>query len=292
MNFINYLKYFLFWIGYFIVARLLFIIYHLSNTQSIGFKNIIGAFSHGILLDFSATGYFSVAPFILFSFSFLFNRKEIFGGVVKIYTIILILISSSLIATDLELFKNWGYRIDDTFLKYLLSPNEMAASVSSYPVLLLFSIFLIFAFVSIYIFNKFILKKRKYTEGGQNDLPVAKSSINIKEVGKRVFLFLLGALLTLALILPIRGGWQLAPVNQSAVYFSEKAFANYAAINPIWNFFVSVFEKTSENNNPYIYFPENEAITTMNGLFSDSSKTTESSLISFKIPKYSESDLR
>ncbi len=261
MNFSKYIKYFFFWVGYFLIARLIFVLYDFDNTQDIGFQNIIAVFTHGIRLDLSAAGYFSVIPFILFSFSFLFKRKENFGGVIKIYTLLFILISSGLIAADLELFKNWGYRIDDTFLKYLMSPNEAAASVSSYPVFTLVLIFLIFSIVSIYIFNKKVLKNESNTEGGNFSF------------GKRILYFLVGLVGTVGLILPIRGGWQLAPVNQSAVYFSDKPFANYAAINPIWNFFVSVFEKTSEDKNPYAYFPENEAIATLKGLFADSSST-------------------
>jgi phosphoglycerol transferase MdoB-like AlkP superfamily enzyme len=269
MNFSKYVKYFFFWVCYFVVARLIFVLYHFENTQNIGFQNIMNIFTQGIRLDLSAAGYFSIIPFILYTFSFLFNLKENFGGVIKIYTIVFILISSGLIAADLELFKNWGYRIDDTFLKYLMSPNEAAASVSSYPVFTLVSIFLIFSFLSIYIFNKKVWDNRKNTGGtSQSNREGGHFSI-----GKRIVYFLLGLVLTVALILPIRGGLQLAPVNQSAVYFSDKPFANYAAINPMWNFFVSVFEKTSEDRNPYTYFPENEAIETLKSLFSDSSKT-------------------
>jgi hypothetical protein len=57
------------------------------------------------------------------------------------------------------------------------------------------------------------------------------------------------------LIIPIRGGLQLAPINQSAVYFSNKLFANHAAINPLWNFADSWFNKTADKGNPYQYLP-------------------------------------
>ena len=277
MTFINYLKYFFFWVGYFVVARLIFVLYHFDNAQTIGFQNIIGSFTNGIRLDMSAAGYFSVLPFTVFTFLFLLNKKENFGGVIKIYTIAFILISSSLISADLEMFKNWGYRLDDTFLKYLSSPTEATASISSYPIFTLFMIFLIFSITSIYIFNKVILKKSDYTvrtsQGDNIDKVIGSQPINWATLGNRFLHFLGGIIITIALILPIRGGWQLAPVNQSAVYFSDKPFANYAAVNAMWNFFVSVYEKTSEDTNPYTYTPEKEAIATLKTLFSDSSKT-------------------
>ena len=273
MNFLKYTKYFFFWVGYFLVARLIFVLYHFDNTQNIGFQNFMHVFTNGIRLDLSAAGYFSLLPFLLFSFSFLFTKKENFGGVIKIYTILFILISSALVAADLELFKVWGYRIDDTFLKYLMSPNEAAASVSSYPVFLLVSIFLVLSGISIYTFDKTVLKKGSFTEGVQIDKVTSSHPINNNNWTKRLLHFVLGLLITIALIIPIRGGFQLAPVNQSAVYFSDKPFANYAAVNPLWNFFVSVFEKTSEDRNPYTYFPENEAVAALKAMFSDSSKT-------------------
>jgi phosphoglycerol transferase MdoB-like AlkP superfamily enzyme len=151
----------------------------------------------------------------------------------------------------------------------------MTASISSYPVASLFGIFIVFAAFSIYVFNKIFIKKGENTEGvaiGNTNQLASSLKLDASYL-KRFLYFLLGLLITIALILPIRGGWQLAPVNQSAVYFSDKPFANYAAVNPIWNFFVSVYEKTSEETNPYIYYPENEAITTLKSLFSYSSKT-------------------
>ena len=282
MTFFNYLKYFFFWVGYFIVARLIFVLYHFDKSQVVGFHNIVATFTHGIQLDLSAAGYFSVVPFLLFSILFLLKQQENSGGVIKIYTIFFILISTWLLCCDLELFKAWGYRLDDTFLKYLASPTEAAATVSSYPVFTLFCIFLIWSAGSIYVFNKFILKKSDYNEGGNGNaelVPPDKTN-NLQTVGealslpdgkvpfpKRILNFLLGILLMCALILPIRGGVQLAPVNQSAVYFSDKPFVNYAAVNGMWNFFVSVFEKTSDETNPHPFFLENEALTTVKSLF-------------------------
>ena len=63
MNFSKYAKYFFFWVGYFLVARLIFVLYHIDNTQSIGFQNFIKIFTNGIRLDVSTAGYFSVLPF-------------------------------------------------------------------------------------------------------------------------------------------------------------------------------------------------------------------------------------
>lgn len=56
-----------------------------------------------------------------------------------------------------------------------------------------------------------------------------------------------------SLVIPIRGGFQLAPLNQSSVYFSTHIYANHAAINAPWNFLHSLLSKGSSAKNPYQY---------------------------------------
>jgi phosphoglycerol transferase MdoB-like AlkP superfamily enzyme len=77
----------------------------------------------------------------------------------------------------------------------------------------------------------------------------------------------LNVLLFFSLIIPIRGGFQLAPINQSTVYFSTQPFANHAAVNCVWNFMISTFEKSADAYNPFIYLEQKEAETTVKSLF-------------------------
>jgi phosphoglycerol transferase MdoB-like AlkP superfamily enzyme len=272
MPFLKFIKYYLLWVSFFILARLIFVLYHFDSSQMIGFQTLIGCFVNGLRLDLSAAGYFSALPFLLFSLGSLTPRLRFWDSLAQGFTVLLLVLSAGLIAADLELFKNWGYRIDDTFLKYLLTPTEAAATVSSYPVLTLVLIFAVFVSPCIYAFSIFIFKKR-----GAMPHVLANSSVGNDSkgggIGTRFLYAFIGILLTTSLIIPIRGGFQLAPVNQSAVYFSDKAFANYAAVNPIWNFFVSVFEKTSDDYNPYAYFAENELVRITEPLLKNSPKT-------------------
>ena len=66
-------------------------------------------------------------------------------------------------------------------------------------------------------------------------------------------------LITAALIIPIRGGLQLAPINQSSVYFSDNAFANQAALNTAWNFMYSASRSGELHRDTYAYFPNKQA---------------------------------
>ena len=262
MFFLKYVKYYAAWVAYFVVARALFLAYNWEQTQTIGFQNFMKTFTHGIRLDLSAAAYFSVLPFLVFSFFELWKKPpHIAVRLAQIYTFLFLILSSVLVTVDLELYGNWGFRIDDTFLKYLASPTEMTATVSSYPYVKLFVLFLMLCFSAIYVFNKILLQNALDTEGLQKP-----------KIGRRILHFVVGWLLTVSLIIPIRGGFQLAPVNQSAVYFSNNTFQNHTAVNAIWNFMISTFEHTSEDRNPYEFFPEAEADAIVAQLFLDSSK--------------------
>jgi phosphoglycerol transferase MdoB-like AlkP superfamily enzyme len=69
------------------------------------------------------------------------------------------------------------------------------------------------------------------------------------------------------LFVPIRGGIQKIPMNISDVYFSEKLFADHAAINLPWNIMFSILNKNNEKN-PFDYFPEKKAQQLVDSLYS------------------------
>lgn len=75
------------------------------------------------------------------------------------------------------------------------------------------------------------------------------------------------------LIIPLRGGFQQSPLNQSNVYFSAHPFANHAAINASWNFLHGVMNKTAETENPYQYQSFSEAKKIVDSLYSGGGST-------------------
>ncbi|UOQ77401.1 LTA synthase family protein [Hymenobacter sp. 5516J-16] len=69
----------------------------------------------------------------------------------------------------------------------------------------------------------------------------------------------LASLLYLALlVVPLRGGLQQIPVNQSDVYFSSRPFANHAAVNVPWNV-VNSLRLQNGGPNPYQFLPDSTA---------------------------------
>jgi phosphoglycerol transferase MdoB-like AlkP superfamily enzyme len=244
----GYIAYFVYWIFYFLVTKALFLVYHHSLTAGLATAEILKVFIWGFRMDVSFTSYICIFPFLLFlarSFAPKINIKKI----VWIYTVFITVVLSILATADLELYSAWGYRIDITPLQYFKSPREMGTSISSAPLLLLLVIFIIFSAFFIWIYKKYI------------DCYISNSPVKFSIANVAISLFLV-----LFLFVPIRGGIQKIPINQSFVYFSEKLFADHAALNLPWNLLSSIINRNS-NKNPFDYLPENTARQLVSNLY-------------------------
>jgi phosphoglycerol transferase MdoB-like AlkP superfamily enzyme len=227
-------SYFFLWIGYFIFARFFFLLFYFEKTKELEFTTILKTFLYGIQLDTSFSAYLCIIPFLLIIFSTFINTV-IIVKVIKWYSYLLLIFITLLLIIDASLYEAWGVRLDTTVLAYIDTPEVMIASVSTYQMISGILFWFITSYIFIVIFKKIINKNGK--------------KISIKNWLQIPLLLLL----TGALILPIRGGLQEIPVNQSNVYFSSKMFANHAAVNFIWNFSNTVTHKTG-NKNIYKFF--------------------------------------
>jgi len=231
--------YFLLWIGYFIFSRLFFLVYNSQETAEIGFENAIKTFSYGLKLDISFASYLCILPFIFVIFTVFFSVKKI-AFMIKTYTLFVLLFITLLLIIDAGLYQSWGVRIDATLLTYINTPGVMLASISSFQLGALVVSWILISTIFIFIFNKTIDKKlQKIKTENPYQIPI--------------FLLIIAFL-----IIPIRGGLQTIPINQSNVYFSNQMFANHASINFIWNFFNDITKRTGDKN-PYKLLDKNLA---------------------------------
>jgi phosphoglycerol transferase MdoB-like AlkP superfamily enzyme len=268
-----FFKYYILWVVFFILARLCFLIYHAENTQQLDFQEIINTFRYGLLLDLSAAGYFSVIPFFLLVIGATIGSNTLTVKLLKFYTYTVLAICSFLITADFELYANWRFRLDDIALNTLKDPAETAASAGASPVFSLVSFVVILATIFIYIFNRVVFKP--LVAPTLKTLSSFSTDHEPLPLKNRLFSGFIGIILMFALIIPIRGGFQLAPINQSAVYFSQKTFANHAALNAIWNFMISVYEDTANTDNPFKYFETAKAQGLVTKLFQKDTTGTQ-----------------
>ena len=231
--------YFVLWVGYFIFLRLFFLLYHIDKTKELDLFTTIKTFLYGLQLDIAFTAYLSIIPFLFMILSVFISSKKI-GTIIKFYSYILLVFINLLILIDAGLYQSWGVRLDTSILPYLNTPELMVASVSGFHLILGILFWVLFSFITIKIFKNIISKK------------IEKVSVS-HWIQIPAFL-----LITASLVIPMRGGFQTIPINQSNVYFSNQMFANHAAINFTWNFFNTLTHKV-DGKNPYKYFDDQVA---------------------------------
>lgn len=245
------LKNTIFWYIYFVCQKMIFLSYNYSIFSQFSTGDLIQVFLSGARLDLSFVGYIMIFPCILLALAG-FVRFEIISRVLNLYHYIIIALLALLAVVDLEMLQWWGIRSDKTILKYIYQvPEEVLATASIVPVHWLVLIYILV--VSIFIYSFKILVNNQV-------IPNVKRHKALQ----LVCFVVLGAVL----VIPIRGGWQQIPINQSAVYFSHHNQLNLAAVNLPWNFANSFFSRTGEAEKPYKYSSIPNADSLVNQLFS------------------------
>ena len=228
---------------------MIFLVYHFPLTKELTASEIVKTFLYGFRLDASFAAYICILPFLLFFIHSIFVKLN-FRKTIRIYSIILVILLSFLTIADLELYTAWGFRMDATPLQYFKNPEEMGASVSSSPVFLLLTILVAFVFLFILFYIKLFDKKINAD---------SKTKFSVWDMAISLLLFAI-------LFIPIRGGIQKIPINISDVYFSEKLFADHAAINLPWNIMFTILNK-DDAKNPFQYYTEKESEKLVDSLY-------------------------
>ena len=236
---ITFLKYFLFWIIYFVVSKLIFLIYNYDLTKSLSFSEISGIFFQGLKMDLSMAGYLMLIPGIVLSFSFIMS-PAILNGIFKIYTILLLLIITFLNLLDLGLYPHWGTRVAITAFDYIGDPQGFTSSITWKDVLAALILVMFYFVLFIQYYNRLLQEN-------------IKNSASQKWYFSPVMIFV-----TTLLFIPIRGGLGTSPINYSTVSFSSKLYVNQASYNFLWSFFKTV-ERKKKMVNPCYYFEKEVA---------------------------------
>jgi len=240
--------YAIFWLLFFLIARLFFISVQYRDVFQNSFGELLATFWHGAKLDISTIGYYLLVP-VLATIPGVWFTGNWYKFFIKWYSYILIVFSSVIVVSDANLYSYWGFRMDYTPMLYLKTPGEAMASVSTMKIILFFITIILIASFFIFIYNKLIDRLLSGFEKVRYWLP-----------GVMFFMILWGAL-----IIPIRGGFGVAPINAGTVYFSQKMFLNHTAINAIWNFGTSAFTQKPVKN-PYEFTDLSSATTLVDNL--------------------------
>jgi phosphoglycerol transferase MdoB-like AlkP superfamily enzyme len=240
--------YIIFWLVFFIFARLFFILlqFHISFHNS--FSELLATFIHGSKLDISTTGYYLLVP-VLLAIPGIYFYGNWYKFFIRWYTYVLVVFSALIVVSDANLYSYWGFRMDYTPMLYLKTPGEAMASVSTLKAIIFFITIILISSFFIFLYKKYI--DRLFDKLSKIRYPLA---------GIIFFMILWGAL-----IIPIRGGFGVAPINSGAVYFSQKMFLNHTSINAVWNVGTSAFTQKPVKN-PYEFGDLSAAIALVDSL--------------------------
>lgn len=211
------IKYLIFWIAVFCFFRTFFLLYNYKFSANLSFLEILQTFQHGFSMDLAAATYLSFLPVIVFLFSPIV-RSKILYSIIFVYSMGFLIGVSVLGLFDIGLYEEWGTRLSTQIVTALENPRGMLACVTSMQLVLLILVesAIVTGFVFLY---RFLLKSNK------------------KQDKQKWWVFIVLLFYGAFLIIPMRGGIQLTPINLSRVYFSSKLYANHVATNAYWSFF-------------------------------------------------------
>ena len=212
---------FLFYTLLFLIGRLSFF---LLNIQDSGFDIALlaNASVHGLPMDFSMAGYVTLLNVLIVTVCNVFKFRGL-SRVLLLTNHFLIVVMGSFLVINGRLYSYWGYHIDRSILEYLKTPKEAFASANFFD----WGIVLLMVAVFIYL----MIRCYRY---------LLTNFLSNYEVNRSASAWAL--LLAGILIVPIRGGLDVATMNVSTVYYSSEPYANHLAVNPVWNAAFSLTE--------------------------------------------------
>jgi phosphoglycerol transferase MdoB-like AlkP superfamily enzyme len=266
-SFILLLRFFLFWLIFFFLERLVFLIYFSEKLQPAPFSEIVTSFFYGLRLDASMAGYICLVPFLVFMILWIFPRIRFNAAISRTYVISLIILFSLITVINFNIYREWGTKLNSKALDFFFdSTSEAVASSSSSPVLLSLSILFTLIFTGV-VLSRYLIAYKTPREPN----PVW---------GK-----LTAGLLFLAVtFLAVRGGLDASPINQSMAYFSNKPILNHAAINTEWNLVHDLLNQNFSTENPYKYYSDDEAAAIVKELYSNIPKPQSSQILNTPRP--------
>lgn len=253
--------YWIAWILIFQVCRIFFLLYNFHPANNFPIVSLLKTFLFGLKMDMSMSSYLSLPVILCLLLGIvipLFRRRVIY----KYYSAIILVPVVLIVFCDLPVFKAWGNRLDGGALRYLSSPAEAWASVSNLPVFWI----LLFVVIVYVLFFRFLNKVI-------SNFTATQTVTNTRSLKQRSLTGLGLLLLAGVQVVALRGGFQLAPLNQSSVYFSKDHFLNLASVNVNWNFMYSLTKNAASTTNPFAYLPQDEATALSKSLLQSTGET-------------------
>ncbi len=243
----------------FALAKVLFLCVH--GRPEWGASEWLAAIWHGLPMDMTVAGYFSVIPGLLLVVSEWFEGAM--RAALKVYFVIAAALIAAIVVVDATLYGYWGFRLDSTPLFYFMSsPTAALASAQWWHYVLG-----VLGFAAIGCGVYFATASALKGASGHTERPIRGA----------VCTFVLTGLL----FFPIRGGVTVSTMNLSRSYFSSDTRLNHAAVNPAFSLLYSLTH-SDDFGSQYRFMASEEAEAALSALNApvptDSAATAEIAL--------------
>lgn len=194
----------------------------LTGVHTIG--DFLDILFHGLAMDGSVAGYFTVVPALL-TIAMSLTAGPVPRLIEKAWYWVTGAILALVTTADAALYGYWDFRLDMTPLFYLsTSPSSALASAEWWMVPL--------ALIAVIVLTTGIYYALRFTVG--NIIPSKAATPRDRATSVAGL-----TLVTALLFIPIRGGVTVSTMNLSRAYFSDNQRFNHAAINPVFSLLYS-----------------------------------------------------
>ena len=237
-----------------VILKPVFMFYNHSAFKDCNFTDYLAVIWHGLPMDVSVAGYFTIIPALLALIS-IWLHPALIRILHRTYLALASFLISIVYCTDAVLYGFWQFRIDSTpFFYFLSSPKDALASVSIWWVLLGIVVVVMLTAVLFFILCKTI-----------GTFPESKGIAKDRLIASGVMVVVLALL-----FVPIRGSLGTSTMNLGRVYYSENQKLNHAAINPCFSLLSSLMND-EDTKDQYRFMAADEA----NKLFSQITDKTK-----------------
>lgn len=247
-----FIRTYLFWMLFFAIHRLIFILFNLKYAQSDSFWYLVKSFAYGTRLDLSYSGYVMLLVFLMQMISLIITQRFCFKCI-DYFTRFFAVVFTIVLLADTNLFSYWSRHLSADVIPILKTPSIIFLNMPWYHSVFFIGAVGLVSGIQIILFNKIAVREI------ENQFKYS-GALNI--LGLEL---LLAFSVTATILLPIRGSFGVAPINTGVAYFSKDAFANEAAVNPLWKF-VFALKDARRNQLDYNYLPDNQAESIFDGL--------------------------
>lgn len=243
---IHYLvRHTIYWLLFFALMRIVFMAVNFARTGAATMACLAQSMTVGLVFDISIVGYVSVFYCaLMLTIGLVVGVRPVLrvaNGISGTLLCILLI----LMPANAVVYSYWGAHFGADSL-HLIFSGEALSSVPTWVPVAYFVLMVALCWLCIVSFRRFTY-------------PCTHADIDRpSSAAQRIVLGLTVIVVAGLMVIGIRGGTGIAPLNTGRAYFSSNVFANHAALNPVWNFLYSL-KRIDAQNAHYDFMPQAEA---------------------------------